>query len=146
MDLTYMCQNQKENTNHQESIKYWQNLKQFWTNYGYYGGKFIQHCHIDTNLTRQDCTEHMHCEIPLSTQISEFNIQIFIVDIGWHELLKWKKWTWDDKFSHTAGKLWPAETCCELTHSHQWNEKMAKLKMKWQTELIYFYATLAKCM
>ena len=76
----------------------------------------------------QDCTEHMHCEIPLSTQISKFNIQIFIVSIGWHELRRWKKWTWDKKFSHTTGKLWPAETCCELTHSHQWNEKNGKIK------------------
>ena len=38
--------------------------------------KFIQHCHIGTNLKRQDCTEHMHCEIPFNTQISKFNIKI----------------------------------------------------------------------
>ena len=29
--------------------------------------KFIQHCHIGTDLKRQDFTEHMHCEIPLNT-------------------------------------------------------------------------------
>ena len=38
--------------------------------------KFMQHCHIGINLKRQDCTEHMHCEIPLNTQISKFNIKI----------------------------------------------------------------------
>ena len=38
--------------------------------------KFIQHYHIGTNQKRQDCTEHMHCEIPLNTQISKFNNQI----------------------------------------------------------------------
>ena len=34
--------------------------------------KFMQHGQIGTNLKRQDCTEHMHCEIPLNTQISKF--------------------------------------------------------------------------
>ena len=38
--------------------------------------KFMWHCQIDTNLKRQDCTEHMHCEIPFKTQISKFNIKI----------------------------------------------------------------------
>ena len=38
--------------------------------------KFIQNCHISTALKRQDCTEHMHCEIPFNTQISKFNIKI----------------------------------------------------------------------
>ena len=38
--------------------------------------KFMQHCQIDTNLKRQDCTEHMHSEIPFSTQITKFNIKI----------------------------------------------------------------------
>ena len=38
--------------------------------------KFMQHCHIGTDLKRQDCTEHMHCEIPFNTQISKSNIKI----------------------------------------------------------------------
>ena len=38
--------------------------------------KFMQHSQIGTNLKRHDCTEHMHCEIPLNTQISKFNNQI----------------------------------------------------------------------
>ena len=42
----------------------------------------MQHCQIGTNLKRQDCTEHMHCEIPFNTQIYKFDIQNFVVDIG----------------------------------------------------------------
>ena len=38
--------------------------------------KFMQYYQIGTNLKRQYCTEHMHCEIPLNTQISKFNMQI----------------------------------------------------------------------
>ena len=38
--------------------------------------KFMQHCQISTNLKRQNCTEHMHCGIPLNTQISKFNNKI----------------------------------------------------------------------
>ena len=70
----------------------------------------------------------MHCEIPLNIQNFQIQYPDFIVGIGWHELMRWKKWTWDDKFSHTAEKPWPAETSSELTHSHQWNEKNGKIE------------------
>ena len=34
--------------------------------------KFMQHCHSGTDLKRQDCPEHMHCEIPFNAQTHTF--------------------------------------------------------------------------
>ena len=44
--------------------------------------KFMQHCQISTNLKRQDCTEHIHCGIPLNTQISNLITKFY----SWHRM------------------------------------------------------------
>ena len=89
--------------------------------------KFIQNCCIGTNLKRQDCTDHMHSEIPLKYKFPNSISKYY----SWHRMI-WAPEMKQNELEVTNLVIqqgnWPEETCCELTHSHQMKWKMANLK------------------